>query len=65
MQGRLRQANLFVTISTECAQSKRPMQFIVDSHMNYQVKEGGPEPLVFSPDVDWKSFADPNIIDAY
>lgn len=41
------------------------MQFIVDSHMNYQVKEGGPEPLVFSPDVDWKSFADPNIIDAY
>ena len=50
---------------TECAHCTEPMHFVVDSQMNYQVKAGGGEPLVFMPNIDWKTFAEPNIIDAY
>lgn len=65
MQGRLREEHLSVTIETECAHCSRPMRMTLDSELVHQVHEGGDEPLVFEPQVDWETFAEPNIIDAY
>jgi len=41
------------------------MRLIVDSRLTYDVREGGTDPLVFEPDVDWAVFTDPSIIDGY
>jgi len=41
------------------------MRLIVDSQLTYDVLEGGPDPLVFEPDVDWAAFTDPSIIHGY
>ena len=41
------------------------MRLIVDSRLTYEVLEGGSDPLVFEPDVDWAVFNDPSIIDGY
>jgi len=38
---------------------------VLDSDMHYSGIERGAEPLMFSPQVDWDTFADPTIIDAY
>ena len=65
MQGRLREGHLTVTIETVCAHSSRSMTIAVDSDMKYSVSEDEAEPLVFMPQVDWETFAEPNIIDAY
>jgi hypothetical protein len=40
------------------------MQLILDSDLNYQV-EGQAEPLIFEPHIDWATFTEPNIIQAY
>jgi hypothetical protein len=37
----------------------------VDSDMAYQVREQDAEPLVFLPQIDWATFSEPNIIDAF
>ena len=65
MQGQLRGTDLSVEITTRCAHSQKPMRLIVDSRLTYDVLEGGPDPLVFEPDVDWAVFTDPNIIHRY
>jgi len=41
------------------------MVLVVDSGLNCCIERGGPNPLVFEPDVDWSTFPDPNIIDGY
>jgi len=41
------------------------MQIEVDSDLRYRIEEGGAEPLVFEPHVDWATFTEPNIIHAY
>jgi len=41
------------------------MHIEVDSEMRYRVQEEATEPLVFCPQIDWKTFAEPNIIHAY
>lgn len=41
------------------------MRLTVDSDMRVSVQDEGADPLVFMPQVDWKTFAEPNIIDAY
>ena len=41
------------------------MRLMVDSRLAYDVREGGPNPLVFEPDVNWAAFTDPSIIDGY
>ena len=41
------------------------MTIIIDSEMEFSVSDKGAEPLVFMPQVDWETFAEPNIIDAY
>ncbi len=65
VQGQLRGIELSVEIETECAHCQKRMRFAVDHELNHSVLEGGPEPLLFEPDVDWDSFSDPNIIDGY
>jgi len=41
------------------------MRIEVDSKLRYHVDDEGAEPLVFLPHVNWATFAEPNIIDAY
>jgi hypothetical protein len=41
------------------------MRIAVDSDMKISFLSGGTKPLVFMPDVDWSSFAEHTIIDAY
>jgi len=41
------------------------MRIAVDERLNFRVLEGGREPLVFEPDVDWSSLAESSIINAY
>jgi hypothetical protein len=37
----------------------------VDSELKHQTRQGGAKPLVFSPQIDWNTFTEPNIIHAY
>jgi hypothetical protein len=41
------------------------MRIAVDSEMNISILSGGTTPMVFMPDVDWSSFSEETIIDAY
>ena len=43
----------------------RPIHMEIDSALGYRVAEEGAEPLVFLPDINWATFTEPNIIDAY
>jgi hypothetical protein len=65
VQGQLREKHLSVTIVTACAHCAQPMQIEVDSELRYRVKDEEAEPLVFQPLIDWQTFTEPNIIDAY
>ncbi len=65
MQGQIRKGFLEVEIETSCAQTGRAMKFLVDSDLNHRIVEGGEQPLVFEPAVDWKQFKDPDIVDGY
>jgi hypothetical protein len=65
VQGRLRNEYLSVTITTRCSYSDQPLHIEVDSQLKYRVREEAARPLVFTPQVDWEAFRDPNIIDAY
>ena len=52
-------------IETVCAHCGRALAMTVDSEMGVEVHSAGAEPLVFHPQINWKTFTDPNIIDAY
>ncbi len=65
MEGRLRKEKLSVRIDTECACCGRKLSVQLDEQLRGEVIEGNPEPLVFSPDVDWDTFDEPNITHAY
>jgi len=65
VQGQLRGTDLSVEIKTRCAHSQKPMRLIVNSRLTCDVREGGSDPLVFEPDVNWAVFTDPSIIDGY
>jgi hypothetical protein len=41
------------------------MHITVDSNMRASIREDQATPLVFMPDVDWATFAEPTIIDTY
>ena len=41
------------------------MHITVDSDMKVSVHDEGANALVFMPQIDWETFAEPNIIDAY
>jgi hypothetical protein len=65
VQGRLRESFLTVEIVSSCAHCGEPIRLEVDSELSFRVLEGGPRPLVFEPDIDWSTFSEPNIINAY
>jgi hypothetical protein len=54
-----------VDIQSECAHCRRPMRLTADSELRFRVHDGGAEPLVFSPQVDWATFEEPNITHAF
>jgi hypothetical protein len=41
------------------------MHITMDSDMEVSAHDEGADPLVFMPQIDWKTFTEPNIIDAY
>jgi hypothetical protein len=65
VQGRLRNEHLTVTVHTECAHCKTPLEFKIDSELNYTVKGNPCEPLVFMPDVDLLNLREESIIDTF
>ena len=65
MQGHLRKSPIEVTITSTCAHCGEAIELEVDSGLDYRVLKGGPQPLVFEPEIDWSTFKDPNIIDGY
>lgn len=65
MQGRLRNEQLTVTVRTECAHCKTPMELTVDSDLNYAVTEQDDEPVIFVPDVDLLNLKEESIINAF
>lgn len=65
VQGRLRQEDVTATVETVCAKSGRPLTITISSNMEVEVRNEGAKPLVFFPQFDWKTFAEPNIIDVY
>ncbi len=52
-------------VSTECGHCGRPLHLVLDSQGGYRVEEEEAEPLVFQPEVDWRTFSKPTIIDDY
>ena len=52
-------------IDSSCAHCGEPIRLEVTSKLSHRVIEGGPLPLVFEPDVDWSTFSEPSIINAY
>jgi hypothetical protein len=54
-----------VEIRSTCAHCGDVIELVVDSDLNYRIEHGGPNPLVFEPEIDWNKFKDPNIIDGY
>jgi len=65
VQGQLRNEYLTVTIETVCSHCGQPMKMEVDSDLSYRLADKSARPLVFTPDVDWLNFHQPNIIDGY
>jgi hypothetical protein len=61
----LRKSFLEVEIHSTCAHTGRALKIVVDSNLSHRIIEGGPRPLVFEPEIDWRRFKDPNIIDGY
>ncbi len=65
VEGRLRERRLSVEIDTACAHCGRSMRIGVASDLTYRVIAGNEQPLLFEPEVDWRTFSEPNIIHAY
>ena len=65
MQGRLREEYLFITVESSCAHCGAPLVLKMDSDLEYQLLEGGPEPMLFHPSVDFAMLAEPSIINAF
>jgi hypothetical protein len=65
VQGRLKEKPLSVVVRTKCAYTSEPIILEIDSELKYRIEEGGADPLVFVPHVDFAKLADPSIIDAF
>jgi hypothetical protein len=65
VQGRIRNQALTVGIESECAHCARPLHLTVDSELRFQLRDQTAAPLVFSPQVDWSTFEEPNITHAF
>jgi hypothetical protein len=65
VEGRLRGVKLSIELESECAHCGKALHISVASELNSQVREKDAEPLLFEPDVDWKTFKSANIINDY
>ena len=67
VQGGLRGEPVSVEIETECTHCDQPLSMTIDSDLRYQVHNAdeGAEPLVFQPLIDWATFTEATIIDAF
>ena len=65
VQGRLRNEKLTVTVRTECAHCKTPMEMTIDSDLNIKIKDSESRPMVFVPDVDLLNLKEESIINAF
>ena len=65
VEGHLRRRRLVVEIDTACAHCGRSMRLSVASDLACRVEVGNGNPLLFEPEVDWRSFSEPNILHAY
>jgi hypothetical protein len=65
VQGRLRNENLSVEIATHCTHCGQELHLIVDSEMNWSVREQDAQPIVFVPEINWQYFARATIIEDY
>jgi len=65
VQSRLRKKPLQVEISTSCAHCDLPIHILVDEQLRWRVHETRADPRVFLPQIDWATFRQPNIINAY
>jgi hypothetical protein len=65
VEGRLGREKLTVEIESACAHCRKALHICVDSELNSRVREKEAEPLLFEPDVDWKTSKGANIINHY
>jgi hypothetical protein len=65
VQGHLRGEKLDFFIETECGHCHQPLHIEIDSEMDYRVVEGGAEPVVYVPMVDFDKLDEPSIIDSF
>ena len=65
MQGHLRGEKLGFVIETECGHCHQPLHIEIDSELDYRVVEGGAEPVVYVPMVDFDKLDEPSIIDSF
>jgi hypothetical protein len=65
VQGRLRNQTLSVDVESECAHCGRPLRLTVDRELRFRLRDETADPLVFSPQVDWATFEEPNITHAF
>ena len=65
MQGQLRKEPLEADLRTECAHCHAPLELRASSDLQVDVLTAGAWPLVFEPAIDWRTFGEPNILDAY
>ena len=62
---RLRKERLEVEITTSCAHCGRALHIVVDDQLHWRARERDADPRVFLPKIDWATFREPNIINAY
>jgi hypothetical protein len=65
VQGRLRAEPLSVAVRTECALCGQSMGIEIDSELRSTILDGGTNPLIFHPFIDFDSLAAPSIIDDF
>lgn len=65
VQGRLRNEELSVKLETSCAHTNEKFSLTIDSNVDWQLSEPGPEPIIFSPNVDLANLKAPNIINDF
>ncbi len=65
MQGRLRGQKISAVIETRCEHCHRELHIEVDSEFRWEVREKEARPILFEPDIDWRSFKAATIINDY
>jgi hypothetical protein len=65
VQGQLRKENISIEVETECKHCHQAMHIMIDSDMQFSIRQPDANPLVFMPDIDWDHFVERTIIDSY